>query len=317
MKHNILVLTEEFEPYKELMAAHPWPGATISFAKDADEQSVSQADILFGSPAKIAPALEQATNLKWVQSTWAGVEPFVKPAMRTDYKLTNVKGIFGRLIAEYALTYILAHERHLHKHAADQQNKAWDTINTGYLKNKTIGIIGVGSIGTDIALLFKTLGLTVWGYTRSSENCDQVDLYFHSSKAGQADALLEMAAGVDYLITTMPHTPESENMLGKAVFKAMRPSALLLNIGRGTSIIDADLIDALESGEIAGAILDVFRQEPLPADHPFWTTKNLTITPHTSAPSFPEDVVPIFHRNYMHFVKGEPLEYVIDFAKGY
>jgi len=316
MKHNILVLTGYVDTYQRLIEKLNWPEASIIFASDASEaeRSLASADILFGSPAKIAPVLAQAAQLKWVQSTWAGIEPFVTPAVRKDYTLTNVRGIFGRLIAEYALTYILAHERHLHKHAADQQNKAWDTINTGYLKNKTIGIIGVGSIGADIANLFKTLGLTVWGYTRSSENCDQVDRYFHPNKDG---ALLEMAAGVDYLVTIMPHTPESENMLDQSVFSAMRPTALLLNVGRGSAVVDADLIDALESGGIAGAILDVFRQEPLPADHPFWTTKNLTITPHTSAPSFPEDVVPIFHRNYLRYIGNKPLENRIDFAKGY
>ena len=315
-QNKILVLNGEIDTYKELMAKHSWPEAEIIFSNNASEivSDIASADIIFGSPSRIAPALDQAKNLKWVQSTWAGVEPFVSPNMRKDYTLTNVRGIFGRLIAEYALTYILAHERHLNKHASDQQNKVWGPILTGHLRNKTIGIIGVGSIGSDVARLFKTLGLTVWGFTRSSENCADVDRYFHPNSA---EDLLKMAAGVDYLITTMPHTPESENMLDSAVFDVMKPSALLFNTGRGTSIVDADLIDALETGEIAGAILDVFREEPLPADHRFWTTKNLTITPHTSAPSFPEDVVPIFHKNYLRYIDGEQLEYVVDFAKGY
>lgn len=316
MAHKILVLTDEVGRYQALMDAYQWPQAERHFATTAAEAEahIGSADILFGSPAKIAPQLARAKRLKWVQSTWAGVEPFVQPNMRQDYRLTHVKGIFGRLIAEYALTYILAHERHLHTHAADQQAGVWEPKLTGYLQHKTLGIIGVGSIGGDVARLFKGLGVTVWGFTRQSESCDAVDRYFHPNSAA---GLLDMAAGVDYLLTTMPHTPESENMLDKTVFQAMKRTALLLNTGRGSSIVDADLIAALEDGEIAGAILDVFRQEPLPADHPFWTTKNLTITPHTSAPSFPKDVVPIFHQNYVRFVAGEPLAFQVDFARGY
>ena len=126
-----------------------------------------------------------------------------------------------------------------------------------------------------------------------------------------------MVAGVDYIVSIMPHTPQSENMLNKTLFDAMQPSALLLNVGRGSAVVDADLIEALEDGKLAGGILDVFREEPLPAEHPFWTTKNLTITPHTSAPSLPIDVVPIFHDNYLRLVAGKSLNYLINFEKGY
>ncbi|MFT5193585.1 MAG: phosphoglycerate dehydrogenase-like enzyme [Cellvibrionaceae bacterium] len=318
MNNNILVLTSksELEIYRQLIASYEWQGADIQFTTDPAEAEAlaSTAQIFFGSPDRIVPLLSQAAKLAWVQSTWAGVEPFVKPNGRNDYILTNVRGIFGRLIAEYALTYILAHERHLLAHAASQQQKMWQPVMTRQLKNKTVGIVGVGSIGSDVAELMKSLGLTVWGFTRTSKGCANVDRYFHSNISGD---ILEFAAGVDYLINTMPHTPISENMLGHAVFQAMRPTAMLINAGRGSAIVDNDLIEALETDEFAGAVLDVFRQEPLPTDHRFWTTKNLAITPHTAAPSLPQDVVPIFHANYLRFIVNEQLHFVVDFENGY
>lgn len=310
MKNNIVAVLNRHEtgPYNQLLTEREWPNANISF----DPADIPQANILFGEPDLIIPHFPAAKKLVWLQSTWAGVEPFLKPNVKKDYTLTNARGIFGRTIAEYALTYILAHERHLLAHAQRQHTQVWEPVLPGRLHNKTLGIIGVGSIGTVVAQLFKGLGLTVLGYTRSSQHSAAVDRYFHPPTG-----LTKMAAVCDYMLNVMPSTPASTDLLNAAIFKAMRPTALLINAGRGTAIVDDDLIVALNDGEIAGAVLDVFRQEPLAAEHPFWTTPNCLITPHTAAPSYPEDVLPIFHDNYLRFVEGRPLKYVVDFEKGY
>ncbi|MEM9776484.1 MAG: NAD(P)-dependent oxidoreductase, partial [Chloroflexota bacterium] len=216
MTNNIVALVNkhELDEYHQLFEERSWPNANISF----DPADIPQANILYGEPDLIIPYFPAAEKLVWLQSTWAGGEPFLKPEVRKDYTLTNARGIFGRTIAEYTLTYILAHERNLFAHAESQTRQAWEPILTGRLRNKTLGIVGVGSIGEVVAQLFKGLGLTVLGYTRSSQNSVDVDQYFHPPSG-----LTEMAAACDYILNVMPSTPASTNLLNASIFKAMRP----------------------------------------------------------------------------------------------
>ena len=311
--NQILVLEKDISAFRAVFEKTDLTDAVIHYAQSAAEAApfLAEADILFGSPALIIPLLPQLPRLRWVQSSWAGIAPFMQAGVRQEYTLTNVKGIFGEYIAEYTLAYILAHEKNLLAHVASQREQRWNPLRPGRLRGKKLGILGVGSIGLEVAQIAKGLGLTVWGLSRSQPRGEVLDRHFLT------DGLLELAAGVDYLLNTLPNTPATENLLDRAVFQAMRPSALLINIGRGTAVVDNDLIAALEQKEIAGAVLDVFRTEPLPADHRFWTTPNLHITSHTAAPTDAADAVDIFVENYGRFLKGEPLHYVIDFERGY
>lgn len=310
--NNILIISDEaLATFTQLIKAADLPDATIYASDGSDPAIAEKCNIWFGSPALIAPHLQQGIVPDWVQSTWAGVEPYVRPNMPTNYKLTNMRGIFNRLIAEYAVGHIFSHELNVRKHHVSQAEQKWNPIPPRPIAGKTAGILGVGEIGGEIARLCKAIGLTVWGYTRSSEDCAAVDRYFHGDEVGQ------FAAGVDYLISIMPNTPASEDLLDRSVFEQMQPGALLINAGRGTAIVDDDLLWALRSGPLGGAVLDVFREEPLPADHPYWHEPNVLVTSHTAAPTIPADAVPVFVENYHRFIANKQLKFAVDFERGY
>jgi phosphoglycerate dehydrogenase-like enzyme len=239
------------------------------------------------------------------------VEPLLDPAVRRDYILTNARGVFGELMSEYVIGYLLAHERKIIQRLKAQINKNWDESDTGTLRDKTIGLLGVGSIGAEVALTAKFFGMTVRGYTLGSEASAHVDEYYHGSE------LLEFATGLDYLVSILPNTKDTRKIINADLLNALPPHAIFINVGRGPAVDESDLIEALHQNKIAGAVLDVFEQEPLPKTHPFWTTPNLLMTFHTAAPSLPEDITNIFIENYELFNEGQPLMYQVDFEKGY
>ena len=148
-------------------------------------QPAEDCEIVFGEPNLIRDALPHLPRLKWIQSTWAGVEPLLGSASRRDYVLTNARGVFGGLMSEFVLGYLLAHERKIFQRLEAQKNKIWDNSLTGTLQGKTIGLLGVGSIGAELALTAKFFGMTVRGYTRGSETSKHVDRYYHPSGVRQ------------------------------------------------------------------------------------------------------------------------------------
>ncbi|MBM4426712.1 MAG: D-2-hydroxyacid dehydrogenase [Chloroflexi bacterium] len=301
---DILILTKDHKAYRALIAAE-LPEVNI-FTEPMDE-----CEIVLGAPSMIAKELSNLPNLKWVQSTWAGVEPLLDPSLRHDYILTNARGVFGGLMSEFVFGYLLAHERKIFELTQAQQRKEWKHFLTGTLRGKTIGLLGVGSIGAEVARTAKFFNMTIRGYTRSSEDCEFVDEYFHVGE------LLKFANGLDYLVSILPNTKETRKIVDAELLSALPPHCVFINIGRGSAVDESALVEALESDKLAGAVLDVFEQEPLPQEHPFWTTKNLQMTFHTSAPSFPEDIAKVFVENYRLHVEGKPLKYQVDFERGY
>lgn len=298
------MLTKDHQAYRALVAAE-LPDVNI-LTEPTDE-----CEIALGAPSMIAKELDNLPNVKWVQSTWAGVEPLLDPSLRRDYVLTNARGVFGGLMSEFVFGYLLAHERKIFELAQAQQRREWMRFLTGTLRGKTIGLLGVGSIGAEVARTAKFFGMTVRGYTRSSEDCEFVDEYFHG------DELLMFADKVDYLISILPNTKDTRKLVDADLLSALPLHCVFINVGRGSAVDESALISALENDKLAGAVLDVFEQEPLPQEHPFWTTKNLQMTFHTSAPSFPEDIAGVFIENYRLYIEGKPLKYQVDFERGY
>lgn len=301
---NVLMLTKDHEAYRALVAAE-LPDVNIL------TEPTSECEIVLGAPSMIAKELNNLPNVKWVQSTWAGVEPLLDPSLRRDYVLTNARGVFGGLMSEFVFGYLLAHERKILELAQAQQRKEWMRFLTGTLRGKTIGLLGVGSIGAEVARTAKFFNMTVRGYTRSSENCEFVDEYFHG------DELSKFADELDYLVSILPNTKDTRKLVDANLLSALPPHCVFINVGRGSAVDESALILALENEKLAGAVLDVFEQEPLPQEHPFWTTKNLIMTYHTSAPSFPEDIAKVFIENYRLYTEGKPLKYQVDFERGY
>jgi phosphoglycerate dehydrogenase-like enzyme len=271
----------------------------------------AQSDIVLGEPRLIRDALPHLSNLKWVQSIYAGVEPLVDPTQRRDYILTNARGVFGELMSEYVFGYLLFLEKKILERIQAQQSMRWQRAESGVLRGKTIGLLGVGSIGAHLAGTARHFGMTVRGYTRSSETSAQVDRYFHG------DDLLKFVEGLDYLVTVLPRTEDTNQIVDANLLEALPPHAIFINVGRGNAVDEPALVRALQEGKLAAAVLDVFAKEPLPEGHPFWTTPNLYMTFHTSAISYPEDITKLFIENYQLYIEGEPLKYVVDFEQGY
>lgn len=301
---NLLILSKEETIYRTIITAARLPELNIVTQTD-------ESDIVLGEPNLIRETLSHLSTLKWIQSTWAGVEPLLDSSLRRDYILTNARGVFGGLMSEYVIGYLLAHERRIFERMASQKNKHWDKSLTGTLRGKTIGLLGVGSIGAEVARAAKFFDMQVRGYTKSSETSKYVDSYFHGQD------LPAFANGLDYLVSILPNTKETKKIVDANLLGELPSHAIFINVGRGSAVDESALIEALEQNKLAGAILDVFEQEPLPKEHPFWMTKNLTMTFHTSAPSFPEDIARVFTENYQLYVEGKPLKYQVDFEKGY
>jgi phosphoglycerate dehydrogenase-like enzyme len=268
-------------------------------------------EIALGEPVLIARALPQLPALRWVQSTWAGVEPLFAPGLRRDYILTNVRGVFGPWMSEYVFGYLLAHERQILPRWQAQQAGNWDNSLPGSLRGKRLGLLGVGSIGSHLAATARHFGMRVFGYTRASASCPLVEAYFHG------DQLSEFARQLDYLVNTLPQTPETSRIVNAALLSALPSHAVFVNIGRGSAVDEQALAAALSEGRLAGAVLDVFESEPLPPEHIFWRTPNCILTAHTAAPSFPHEIVELFVENYQRWRNSQPLLNQVDFERSY
>lgn len=301
---KLLILSSEKDEYQRLLEAAQLPD--LEFVTDP-----SQAEIVLGEPHLIRDALPLLSQPKWIQSIYAGVEPLVDPAQRRDYVLTNARGVFGELMSEFVFGYLLFLEKKMLERIDSQKAHQWERGEPGVLRAKTIGLLGVGSIGAHLAGTAKHFGMNVKGYTRSSETSAQVDQYYHSND------LLKFAEGLDYVVCVLPRIEATNWLVDESFLNALPNHAVLVNVGRGNSVDEAALIKALNEGKLAAAILDVFKQEPLPTEHPFWDTPNLYMTYHTSANSYPEDITKLFVENYRLFIEGKPLKYVVDFERGY
>lgn len=301
---KLLILSREADDYRSLIEAARLPELEFTSEPQA-------AEIALGEPRLIRDALPLASSLKWAQSIYAGVEPLVDPAQRRDYVLTNARGVFGELMSEYVFGYLLFLEKQILERIETQKSKKWQRPESGMLRGKTLGLIGVGSIGAHLAGTAKHFKMQVRGYTRGSETSPQVDEYYHG------DDLLKFANGLDYVVCVLPRTKDTDKIVDANLLNALPPHAIFVNVGRGNAVDEPALVNALTAGRLAAAVLDVFDQEPLPQAHPFWTTPNLYMTFHTSAISYPEDLTRLFVENYQLYLEGKPLKHVVDFEKEY
>lgn len=311
---KVLVLTRYADECLRLLETAELPALDgLAVTKNAAEALAlgNDFDIVFGEPILVRNVLAALPDLRWVHSIWAGVEPLLDPSLRRDYVLTNTRGVFSGLISEFVFGYLFFHERQILQRFQAQQEKRWDRSKAGSLHGKTIGLLGVGSIGAHLAQTAKHFGMTVRGYTRSSESCRAVDAYYHG------DALPDFATGLDYLVSVLPNTPATRQIVGASLLGRLPAHAVFLNVGRGAAVDESALISALDQNRLAMAVLDVFEQEPLPPDHPFWQTPNLFMTFHTAALSTPADLTRVFVENYHRYINGQPLLHLVDFERGY
>ena len=204
--HRLLILSRFAQDYQALIeSAHLHDLAIISSSDPAETApQATPFDLAFGEPALLRQVMPSLTGVRWMQSTWAGVEPLLDPALRRDYVLTNARGVFGPQMSEYVFGYLLAHERRIFERQAAQAAGVWDQTPPARLRGKQIGLLGVGTIGAALASTAKHFGMRVKGYTRASEGSADVDEYFHGPLADCAAAL---GSDLDYLVSVMPDMP--------------------------------------------------------------------------------------------------------------
>ena len=220
-------------------------------------------------------------ELRWIHVAAAGVDKLLFPELRgSDIVVTNARGIFDRPIAEFVLASVLAHLKLMREGLELQRAHVWQHRETWPLRGRRALIVGTGSIGREIARLLRAVDVEVAGAGRTARDGDPD---FGSVIA--SSSLSEHIGSYDIVVNVTPLTDETRNLFDRTVFAAMSPSAYFINVGRGQSVVEPDLVDALCAGELAGAALDVFAEEPLPDDSPLWDVPGLTISPHLSGDS--------------------------------
>lgn len=309
----------EITPAQRLQITKLAPHANLVLTKDPHqlEGIIEDVEVMAGW---LSPALAvQAPNLRWFQQWWAGADwLFAHPeAVERDFILTNASGVHAICISEHIFALLLSFARRLPVAYQAQHELAWrlvDNPETFELAGKTLLLIGLGAIGSRTAPLAQAFGLRVLGVRRNP----LVDVWGVDKMVGP-DQLSEVLPEADFVVVAAPHTPETQHMLGKRELEQMKPGAYLINISRGSIVDGAALIEALQSGKLAGAGLDVFEQEPLPPDSPFWSMPNVLITAHYagSTPRYHERAMAIFLDNLRRYVAGESLRNVIDKRLGY
>lgn len=310
---TLLLLSRDNACYKTLIEKVNLGDLTILSAEQPDQirSMAPQADILLGEPALIAAALPYAEKLVWAQSTYAGVDALMAPDMRRDYRLTNIRGIFGPLMSEYIFAHLLSMTRHLPIYREQQQHHHWAAHPYQPLSQRQMLILGTGSIGQHVAATARTFGMSVIGVNRSGREVAGFDETY------QISALPRLLPEADVIVSILPATRETRHLLTADLLALCRSDSVLFNVGRGDLIESGVLYQALKQGHPGAAVVDVFEQEPLEPHHPLWTLPNLIITPHNAAWSLPTEVIRIFERNYLHYLQDEPLDYQINFEAGY
>jgi phosphoglycerate dehydrogenase-like enzyme len=267
--------------------------------------------VWLGQPDLLATLLRQGHQPQWLQSTWAGITPLLADGLRRDYRLTRAVGIFGQVMAEYVLTYILGHEREVLARLVSQVERKWDNRSGQSLVGRKVLIVGTGDIGQSVAQFLRPFGVELYGIASSArEQAPFVEV-------GALADLPRLVGEVDYVVNLLPNTEHTHDIYDAALFKQFKPTGLFINAGRGVAVVDADLVEALKEGHLAGAVIDVCRQEPLPQRHPFWTAWGLLLTGHSSAPTSPALMVDLFVQNLKAYEAGEALRGEVDFTRGY
>lgn len=310
----ILIWHHEGLAYAEALA-HRNPSAEVRLARDEAEfaRLLPEADVLLGFQFPVAP-FAQALKLRWIHVTSAGAE-FLGPLRdRLDgVAITNGRGIHGAPIAEYAMAAMVMLQSDFPGFVRAQAEKRWQRRPVGTLQGRTLGILGLGAIGTDIALRATAFGMRVRGVSRSGHAVPGCAI------AKTPDRLGEVLAESDFVAVTLPLTGETRGMVNDTAFASTKRGAYLVNVSRGGVVDEQAMIRALASRRLAGACVDVFETEPLPADSPLWSMRNVIVTPHVAGmrADYVERVLDLFVDNLVAFEAGAPMRNAFDLTRGY
>jgi phosphoglycerate dehydrogenase-like enzyme len=291
-------------------------------ARERLEPILRGTEVLLSNPIVPDDIVERAAGLKWLQLTSAGVDRLLDaPVVRSHVTVTTASGIHAVPISEFVIGAMLAFAKGLPRALRAQQERAWRPYWPEELEAKTVGVLGMGAIGVRVVELSQALGMRVLALRRSAVGRvkGEGSGVMGADEVLGPDELPYLLAESDYVVVALPLTEETRGLIGEAELRAMKPSAVIVNIGRGAIIAEAALVRALKEGRIAGAALDVFQQEPLSGESELWGMDNVIVTPHISGgtPRYMERAVELFCDNLRRYAAGEALRNVVDPARGY
>ncbi len=321
-EHAILITSKGIGPKREyieqlrLQAQVVVGNSPEAFADAAPEATVM---LNWSAPRELNRSVFlMAPRLAWVHSRNAGLDSFLFPELvASPVTLTNGSGVFSAPLGEFALAAMLYFAKDLRRMVRNQVAAKWEPFDVMRLAGQTVGIVGYGDIGKEVAWRAKAMGMRVFALKRHppspGSDLGPVERMYPSSE------LIEMISVCDYVVVTAPLTAETLHMIGEAEFAAMKPDAVIINVGRGPVIDEAAMVRALTAGHIKGAGLDVFEHEPLPADSPLYRLENVLVSPHCAdnTPDWLDNAMKFFIAQFERFRKGEPLLNVVDKKLGY
>jgi D-2-hydroxyacid dehydrogenase (NADP+) len=301
----VLTLPKEVRDTYASRLAQKFPELVIDVVDHHSKASplMTSADILitFG-PMMKDEVFRHAPKLKWIQALGTGVDGITdQPSLSRDVVVTNIRGIHGAPVSEAALMSMLALSRDLPRGLRCQAERSWTRFPARLLDDKTVGIVGIGLIAEALAPKCKAFGMTVVGFSSTRRAVAGIDRMYLRNE------LIAHAGELDYLVLLVPYAEDTRLLVDARVFAAMKTGSYLVNLARGGVVDENALMAALEAGKLAGAALDVFQHEPLPADHPLWTAKNVIITPHQGGfcDVYPKLALPTIEHNMACFLRGD------------
>jgi len=322
MKNTILVLADPNEPqFAVLENLRAEANIITGNSVEAFRPAARDATVILnwsGSLALLRAVFGMCPNARWVHSRSAGVESTLFPELiERPVPLTNGSGVFSPALAEFVLGAILYFAKDFRRMIRNQMAGVWEAFDVMPISGQTVGIVGYGDIGRAVAASVRPLGMAVLAVKRHvgpSHGADPLVEQMYSS-----DHRIEMIPRCDYVVAAAPLTPETRGMIAEPEFAAMKPTAVVINVGRGPVIDETALVGALSNRRIKGAALDVFDHEPLPQGHPFYKLENVLLSPHCAdhTPDWLDNAMQFFIGQFKRYRKGEPLLNVVDKKLGY
>ena len=316
MRKILITVPMEPEHIQRLLEICPDADISLVSGKELTREQVQGAEIIIGN---VPPALIKGSeNLKWIQLNSAGTDGYTAPGVLPEGTiLTNATGAYGLAISEHMLGVTLQLMKKLNLYQREQEKHAWtDFGSVNSIEGSKTVVVGLGNIGGDYARKMNALGSRVTGIRRSV--FDKPD---YLEKLCPLEQLKDCLKDADIVAAALPGTKDTYHLFDKEMFAAMKEGAIFLNVGRGTAVDQDALKEALDSGHLFGAGIDVTDPEPLPSEHPLWTARNLLITPHVSGSyhlrETLERIIRISEDNLSRYLKGEELNNVVDFSTGY
>jgi phosphoglycerate dehydrogenase-like enzyme len=321
--HTVLVLSANLaDPDLKLLGQLP-PETNIAVGNsvEAFQRLANEADVILSWSASgklLREVFGMCPNVRWVHSRSAGLDTVLFPELvESAVPLTNGRGVFSQSLGEFALCAILYFAKDLRRMIANQQAERWDPFDIVEISGQTLGIVGYGDIGRAVATRARAMGMRILAVKRHGPSLYNVDPLVN--QIFPPEERTQMISQCDYVVCAAPLTPETRGLIGEAEFAAMKPNAVVVNIGRGPVIDEAAMVRALTEKRIKGAALDVFDTEPLPAGHAFYHLENVLLSPHCAdhTADWTEQAMRFFLAQFERYSEGRPLENVVNKKQGY